>query len=159
MRGALLFTAGLFVGLMIQAGVNAQGTRVTAINHVGITVDNFDEAVKFYTQTMGFRKAFAYRDDKGGPALTYLQVSRDTFIELQPATADRRPGISHIGLEVPDMNAVLGRLKSLGVSTEAPRKGRTDGLLSNIVGPGNARFELVELPPDSAPRKAMAAWR
>src|SRR3954471_17761833 len=127
MRGALLFTAGLFVGLMIHAGVTAQGNRVMAVNHVGITVENFDEAVKFYTQTMGFREAFAYRDDKGAPALTYLQVSRDTFIELQPATAERRPGISHIGLEVPDMNAALSRLKRFGVTTEEPRKGRTDG--------------------------------
>lgn len=159
MRGALLFTAGLCVGLTIQAGTYAQGNRVTAINHVGITVDNFDEAVKFYTRTMGFREAFAYRDEKGAPALTYLQVSRDTFIELQPATAERRPGISHIGLEVPEMAAALARLKSLGVTTEQPRKGRTGGLLSNIVGPGNARFELVELPPESAPRKAMAAWK
>ena len=159
MRVALLFAAGVFVGLTIQAGLTAQTNRVRAVNHVGITVENFDDAVKFYTQTMGFREAFAYRDDKGAPALTYLQVSRETFIELQPATADRRPGISHIGLEVPEMGAALARLKSLGVATEAPRKGRTDGLLSNITGPGNARFELVELPPDSAPRKAMAAWK
>ena len=159
MRAALLFAVGVFVGLTIQAGPSAQVNRVTAVNHVGITVENFDEAVKFYTQTMGFREAFAYRDDKGAPALTYLQVSRDTFIELQPATADRRPGISHIGLEVPAMGAALTRLKSLGVITEDPRKGRTNGLLSNIIGPGNARFELVELPEDSAPRKAMADWK
>jgi catechol 2,3-dioxygenase-like lactoylglutathione lyase family enzyme len=158
MRSAVLFAAGVIVGTVIQVGV-AQGPRVAAVNHVAIAVPDFDEALKFYTETMGFREAFGFRDADGRPALTYLQVSRDTFIELQPANAQRPAGITHIGLEVPRMDAFLARLKGRGVATEEPRVGRTSALLSNIVGPGGARFELVELRPDSAPLKAMEAWK
>ena len=158
MKGPMLFAAGIVVGTMMQ-GVMAQSPRVMAVNHVGIAVPNFEEARKFYTETMGFREVFGFRDEAGQPALTYLQVSRETFVELQPATPQRPAGITHIGLEVPNLQAALDRLKARGIATEEPRAGRTDALLSNITAPGNARFELVELRQGSAPLKAIEAWK
>jgi len=72
----------------------AQGNRLAGmnyVNHVAISVANFDEAFAFYTQKMGFREAFTVRDDKGQPLLAYVQASRNTFVELQPANANRPP--------------------------------------------------------------------
>jgi catechol 2,3-dioxygenase-like lactoylglutathione lyase family enzyme len=154
----MFFAVGIVIGTMLQ-GAMAQSPRATAVNHVAIAVPNFEEARKFYTETMGFREAFSFRDDNGQPALTYLQVSRETFIEIQPVTPQRPAGITHIGLEVPSMEAFIARLKTRGVSTEEPRAGRTGTLLSNITAPGNARFELVEMRPGSAPLKAIESWK
>ena len=38
---------------------------------------------------MGFREAFTIKNPEGKPVLAYLQITRDTFLELAPATADR----------------------------------------------------------------------
>ena len=96
MRTMAIFAAGVIVGSLIVARTHAQGDRPLRINHVMVRVDNFDEAVKFYTETMGFKEAFALKNDKGGPGITYLQASRDSFLELQPASPERKAGIEHI---------------------------------------------------------------
>ena len=62
------------------------------MNHVGFAVDNFDEAFTFYTQKMGFREAFTVKDAAGQAELAYVQVNRNTFVEIQQANANRRPG-------------------------------------------------------------------
>jgi len=158
MRGLALFLGGLLAGLVVQTGI-AQGDRVVGVNHVGITVKNFDEAMKFYTQNMGFKEAFTVRDEKGQPALAYVQVSRGTFIEVQPA-GDRPPGvITHVGLEVDNIKATLGRLAKNGVKVEEPRTSRTNSIIANATSPDGIRIELSELSPDSLQRKAINSWK
>src|SRR6202167_5402494 len=99
MRGAMLFAAGLFAGVAIQVGM-AQHTNggVVMMNHVGISVVKIPEAVTYYTQKMGYREAFRVNDDKGQPRLVYLQISKNTFLELNPASAERAAGFTHYGL-------------------------------------------------------------
>ena len=75
------------------------------VNHVGFAVENFDEAFNFYTQKMGFREAFTVKDAAGKPQLAYVQVNRNTFVEIQQANANRRPGLNHFGLHVEDLKA------------------------------------------------------
>ena len=52
-RSATLFIAGIAVGALLTQSVAGQN-RSTGhrINHVGISVTNFDESLKFYTQVM-----------------------------------------------------------------------------------------------------------
>ena len=61
-----LLAAGIAVGLFIQRGIAQQpqnpGLR---LNHVGIYAKDFDESMRFYTQTMGFREAFTIKDKDG----------------------------------------------------------------------------------------------
>ena len=140
----------------------AQETRLAGlngVNHVGISVERFDEALAFYTQKMGFREAFVVRDDKGQPVLAYVQVSRSTFVELLPATPTRRPGLDHVGLHVEDIRATLATLKQRGVTVEEPRTGRTKSTIANATDPGGVRIELSELGPESLQRKAMESWK
>lgn len=102
MRTSGAFLSGVFVGSALVTAM-AQAQRLPGdnyLNHVGMAVENFDEAFAFYTQKMGFREAFTVRDAAGKPALAYVQVSRNTFIEIQQANANRRPGLNHFGLHV-----------------------------------------------------------
>jgi len=94
---------------------------------VCISVKDFDKELNYYTKTLGFREVFAYKDADGKPALTYVQLSRDTFLELQPANADRPPGLSHIGIQVDDLKATMARLESRGVKLEPMRVGPQPG--------------------------------
>src|SRR5215471_13344451 len=107
MRGFFLFVAGIVVGLAVQAVAQSPNRGVVGLNHVALSVPNLDEAVTYYTKTMGFPEAFRSMDEKGQTALVYVQISKNTFVELQPANPQRPPGINHFGLHVENMGNAI----------------------------------------------------
>ena len=109
---------------------------------------------------MGFREAFTFREPNGKPILTYLHISRDTFLEIQPATAGHPAGFSHLGIEMADAKATLTRLRGMGVKvSDATPSARSGALLTDVFDPEGIYTELLEFGPTSAQRKAMAAWK
>lgn len=161
MRTSIVFVIGLLLGSAMSTTL-AQGNRLSGmdgVNHVGIYVENVDEAKAFFMQKMGFREAFTVRDDKGQPTLAYVQVSPNTFVELQPSGVNRPVGISHVGLQVQDIRATIATLKQRGVTVEEPRVSSTKSMIANVTGPGGVRIELSELTPESLQRKAIDSWK
>ena len=159
MRGLAFLVAGILIGGSLMHSTQAQGEGVLALNHIGISVEDLDDTVNFYTQTLGLREAFAVRDDDGNPILTYLQISRDSFLEVQPAGPNRPPGLTHIGLQVNDLPAMAERLRQQGMDVNEPITGRTRALLTNTTEGNGIRIELLELGPESLQMEAMEAWR
>src|SRR5215471_677833 len=54
---ALLFGATLFLGLAAALGAAGSGAiHVTSLDSIGMTVDNMDRAVDFYTKVLTFEK-------------------------------------------------------------------------------------------------------
>ena len=156
-----LFAAGVGLGAFLMQPSRAQTDSVSGLrlNHVGIFVKDFDESMRFYTQTMGWREAFTIRDANGKPALAYLQITRDTFLELAPSTDARPVGLSHIGLWPEDQSATIAALRRHGVKVDDPRVGSTKTSLTNVIDPNGVRLELVDFLPGSLPRKAMDNWK
>jgi len=159
MRGLTLFAAGLVLGLAIRT-IGAQSTSDSLkLNHVAVSVPNLDEGIKFYTRALGLKEAFTFRDARGRP-LSYLQISRDTFLELQEAAADRPPGFVHIGLEVASLRAAVPQFRSNGLEVRDPNESeRTKALISQATGQNGLSFELLEFGPDSLQRKVINAWK
>lgn len=155
------FTIGLLVGGgAITAG--AQAGRIegnSGVNHVGMNVERMEEAIALYTKTFGFRDAAVLRDDKGQPTLAFIQVSRNTFIELGTAGPGRPAGLTHFGLQVDDVKAAAAELRQRGVVVEEPRAGRTVSFITSLTDPAGVRMELSELRPDSMLGKAIASWK
>jgi catechol 2,3-dioxygenase-like lactoylglutathione lyase family enzyme len=135
---------------------NAGGLR---LNHFGITVKNVDESMNFYTKTMGFREAFSAHDKQGKLAFIYLQISRDTFLEIAPADADHPAGFTHVGLWADDVRAMATSLRQKGVKVDEPVVGMTKAAITNVIDPNGVRMELLEYPSDSLQSKAMQAWK
>ena len=158
--GFALFAAGVGVGafLMMPAAAQNQSTGLR-LSHVGIYTKNFDESLRFYTQTMGLREAFSIKDNDGKPTLTYLQISKDTFLELAPATATRPAGLSHIGIWPQNLEATVATLRARGVKVDDPKTGSTKTSITNATDPDGVRLELLDFLPDSLPRKAMDSWK
>src|SRR5262245_261837 len=157
MRSLWLFVAGIVVGLAITAVAQTQTPNrgIVGLNHVALSVPNLDEAVNYYTKTMGFPEAFRSVDEKGQVALVYVQISKNTFVELQPANPQRPPGINHLGLHVENMNQAVAMFKQRGANVSETRVSPTKAVLSNITDPSGVRIELAELPPESLHRQAM----
>jgi len=160
--GFTLFAAGIAVGVFLMQPVSAQQQNQNPglrLNHVGIYVKDFDESMRFYTKTIGFREAFTIKDKDGKPTLAYLQIGRDTFLELAPATAERPVGLSHIGLWPEDLSVAVTALRQRGVKVDDPRTGATKTSITNVTDPNGVRLELVDFLPGSLPRQAIDNWK
>ena len=160
MRGAMLFAAGLLVGLGVHVAMaQSAGTGVVMMNHVAIAVPNIDEAVTYYTQKMGYREAFRVFDDKKQPRLVYMQISKNTFLELQPVTPQRPAGFNHYGLHVEHVADMVAKFKKNGLTVSDVNQSDTKAMLANITDPYMGRIELAELTPESMHYKAIQSWK
>jgi catechol 2,3-dioxygenase-like lactoylglutathione lyase family enzyme len=161
MRGLALFVAGTLVGLAATSAAQNQTPNrgIVGLNHVALSVPDIDKAVDYYTKTMGFPEAFRITNPAGQVQLVYVQISQNTFIELQPANAQRPPGINHFGLHVENMAAATAMFKARGAAVGDTVVSGTKAILSNIIDPNGVRTELAELPPESLHRQAMERWR
>jgi catechol 2,3-dioxygenase-like lactoylglutathione lyase family enzyme len=160
MRTVIVFVTGLAIGTAMSP-LLAQGDRapINNMNHVAIAYENFDEAFDFYTKKMGFKEGFTVRNAEGQPTLSYIQASRDTFIEIQPANANRRPGLNHYGLHVADLKSYVAALKQRGVTVEDVRERPDDSSVANATDPAGVRIEMFQFGPGSAQGKAIASWK
>jgi len=158
--GLTLFAAGMVVGVfLMQPGAAQQGPAPgLRLNHVGVFAKDYDESFRFYTQTMGFREAFTIKDKDGKPTLSYLQISKDTFLELAPA-GTRPVGLSHVGIWPYNLTDTVAALRAKGVKVDDPRTGATKTTITNAIDPNGVRLELLDFLPDSLPRKAMDSWK
>ena len=111
MRSAMLFAAGLLTGLAVHVAVAQNANNgVQMMNHVGVNVPDIPAAVQYYTEKMGYREAFRVHDDKGQPRLVYMHISRNTFLELNQANAERPAGFTHYGLHVDNVADAVARM-------------------------------------------------
>jgi catechol 2,3-dioxygenase-like lactoylglutathione lyase family enzyme len=159
MRTAIIFILGLALG--VAATTKSQGAKVAGINgvnHIGLSVDNFDDSVAFYEQKMGFHEVDRIRNDKGETTLVFVQVSRDTFLELAPSNPNRPAGLTHFGVNVDSASAAASALKERGITVTDPRVVGPQWTIASVTAP-SARIELTELGPESSLGKATSNWK
>jgi hypothetical protein len=172
MRGVMLFVTGLITGLAVHVALaqnpstRPEGPRsgqansgVEMMNHVGISVPNVAEAVTYYTQKMGYREAFRANDANGQPRLVYMQISKNTFLELNPVTPQRPAGFSHYGLVVEKAPDAVAMFRKRGLTVTDTNVSDTKAVIANITDPYMGRIELVEITPESLHHKAISSWR
>ena len=159
MRASVWFLGGLVVGaVLVQASV-AQDRARRGLNHIGIGTKNYDAALAFYRDTLGAKEAFTIRNPDGTPRITYLQVSRDTFIELLPVAADQPAGILHVGIETEDLAASVANLRARGITVPEPTVGVSKAQVARITDVDGVNIEVMQMGPDSMQRQAIDAWR
>jgi catechol 2,3-dioxygenase-like lactoylglutathione lyase family enzyme len=160
MRAAALFVAGILVGLAVQTAVAQKRTEVY-VNHVGIAVPSVPDALAYYTQKMGFREGFRQTDKDGKLVSAYVQVSKNTFIEIQEANAQRPAGVSHFGLAADSIEDAVKMFRANGVTASDPGapSAFSHARLANVTDLNGVRIELAELTPESLQKKAIDSWK
>ena len=126
---------------------------------MGIAVKNFDETLRYYTKTLGFREAYSLKQPDARPLLTYLHINRDTFLEVQPATANLPPGLTHFAVEFGDLNATVARMRQQGATVADPALTPGRALFTRLRDLDGVSIEAMEFGPESMQRKAMDAWK
>jgi catechol 2,3-dioxygenase-like lactoylglutathione lyase family enzyme len=158
MKGTVWFVGGLVVGVVLVQASVAQDRARRGLNHVGIATHDYDAALAFYKDTLGAKEAFTIRNDNGTVRITYLQVSRDTFVELLPVAADQPAGIVHVGIETDDVAASVANLRARGVAVDDPTVGISKSRVARVRDPDGVPIEVMQMGPDSLQRQAIDAW-
>jgi methylmalonyl-CoA/ethylmalonyl-CoA epimerase len=108
--------------------------NVKKIDHLGIAVKNLDEALKLYTEVLGF-KVEAYETlDEQKVKTAIIKVGESKIELLESTTPDgtiatfiekRGEGLHHLALTVPNIEAALQEVKAKNIQLidEKPRKG------------------------------------
>ena len=129
-----------------------------SIDHLGIAVKSLEQAAAFY-ESIGL--AVGHRETVAAEKVHVAMLpAGDSRIELlEPSDADspigkflekRGPGLHHVALRVPDLNAAVERLRASGARLlNEPRRG-AGGHLYVFVHPASAGGVLLELIQESA---------
>ena len=133
---------------------------VTAVDHVGIAVPDFEAAVEFYRTTFGLELAHEEVNEEQGVHEGMLRAPGDSgtgaaiqlLAPLSPTSTiakflDRSgPGLQQLAYRVTDIEAASQALRANGVRLlyDAPRRG-TAGSRINFIHPKDAGGVLVEL--------------
>jgi catechol 2,3-dioxygenase-like lactoylglutathione lyase family enzyme len=154
---------GLLIGASLQAVVaqsdKGPNTGLIAMNHVAISVPNFQETLDYYTKTLGFQQAFRVNNDDGTPRLAYVQISKATFVEISPGMPGAPASYNHFGIHVEKLTPVIDMFKARGAKVAASNPSPTKAVLGNITDLNGLRIELAELPAESLHRQAMDRWK
>ena len=159
MKNIGLFLAGVLVGMPLLMPSAAQNARVHGLNHVGMVVPDYEQALAYYTGKLGFREAYTIRRPDGSVQLTYLQLNRNTFVELIPAGPSQSPGMTHFGIEVEDLDAEVAALRAAGLTVADPGVTPSKARFVRINDPLGVQIEIMQFGSDSLQRKAIDGWK
>jgi methylmalonyl-CoA/ethylmalonyl-CoA epimerase len=137
--------------------LTATKTLFEAIDHVGIAVADFDEAVRFYAETFGMTVDHEEINEEQGVREAMLSVggSGSSIQLLAPLSDDSPiakfldrsgPGIQQLAYRVRNLDEVSAILRDRGAVLlyDEPRRG-TAGSRVNFIHPKSAGGVLVEL--------------
>src|SRR5512132_1020212 len=129
----------------------------TAIDHVGVAVEDLDAAIAFYRDTYGMRLAHQEVNEEQGVREAMMAVgdSGSHVQLLAPLAAESTiakfldrsgPGVQQVAYRVEDIEAVSATLRERGLRLlyDAPRRGTSNSRV-NFIHPRDAGGVLVEL--------------
>jgi methylmalonyl-CoA epimerase len=130
------------------------GSNEFQIDHLGIAVRSLDAALEFYERQLGFsagaretveqEKVNVAMLPAGGPRIELLEATAPDSV-IAKFIEKRGEGIHHVALKVPDLHAIVDRLKSQGARLlNDPRPG-AGGHLYVFVHPASTGGVLLEL--------------
>lgn len=138
----------------IRTRLSMSGSSEFRIDHLGIAVRSIEEALGFYERQLGLEVALREHVPHERVNVAMLPVSGSRIELLEPAGSDsviakfvetRGPGVHHIALKVPDLNAAVARLRDCGARIlNEPRAG-AGGHLYVFVHPSSTGGVLIEL--------------
>lgn len=161
MKSFVFFVSGMLTGAFLLGTALAQNRMPTTmgVNHVGMVVDHYQEAMDFYTGVLGLREAYTVKNPDGSPLLTYLQLNRETFVELIPARAGQQTGITHYGMQVGNIDSFVQRLRERGYTVADPGVTPAKARYVRVHDPNDIEIEVMEYGPDSLQQKAIDSWK
>jgi methylmalonyl-CoA/ethylmalonyl-CoA epimerase len=129
-------------------------TKILGVDHIGIAVSNLEEALRFYTDTLGLAAAPIEERPEQGLRIARVRVgevelelieAQDWERTMQRCLPHKGPGVYHVGLRVGDVDAAVAELEGARVPVidHQPREG--DAMRVSFLHPDAAQGTLIEL--------------
>ncbi len=125
------------------------------INHIGLVVDDIDQALSFWRDGLGLSVSHVEDVPEQGAVIAFLSAGDHELELVKPTDSDsgitrylekRGPGLHHLCLEVDDIRSCLARLLEMGVELINPEPVvGTGGKLIAFIHPKSTHGVLVEL--------------
>ncbi len=130
------------------------------IDHVAIVVQDLDEALQFYGQSLGLTVAERLELPEEGVEIAFLPLGDAEIELLRPLEAQnsigryltkRGEGIHHLCLRVADIEATVAQLEEAGARLAGSIRQRENGTRYVFVHPKSTHGVLLELyqPPEA----------
>ena len=139
---------------MTRTQLSMAGSNELRIDHLGIAVRSLDAALEFYAGQLGFQVDLRETVDQEKVNVAMLPAGESRIELLEASAADsviakfiekHGEGLHHVALKVPDLAAVVERLKTEGARLlNEPRPG-AGGHLYVFVHPSSTGGVLLEL--------------
>jgi len=130
------------------------GLNGCKIDHLGIAVRSVDEALKFYRDQLGMTVSLRETVEREKVNVAMLPAGEPRIELLEPTEADsvigkflgkRGEGLHHVAVKVPDLQALVEKLRASGARLlNEPRAG-AGGHLYVFVHPSSTGGVLLEL--------------
>ncbi len=129
--------------------------KIKRINHIAILVEDIDQALSFWSNTLGLEPGHV-EDIQDQKSLVAFLLLGECDVELVKPTSEdtgiarylerRGPGIHHICFEVDDIEAILEQLRQQGIRLidEKPLIGTGDKKIA-FIHPESTHGVLIEL--------------
>ena len=130
---------------------------IQSIAHAAVTVRNMEESVRFYTEALGFTKAFEIpHPETGCPWIVYLSAGKGQFVELFYGGTTENPwndaqiGFNHLCFAVEDIHAAAKQVRDAGYTLDVePMEGCDFNWQAWTTDPNGIRVELMQMDPRS----------
>ena len=130
---------------------------ITNIAHNAVTVADMEASLRFYTEGLGFRKAFEIPNpDTGEPWIVYLNICPGQFLELFYGGTEQNPwrnehiGFNHFCFEVDDIHTAVEKVRQAGYPIDIePKQGADLNWQAWDTDPNGVRIELMKIDPNS----------
>ena len=145
MRGAMLFAAGLFVGLAVHVGMaqNA-GSGVVMMNHVGINVPNIAGGGDVLHGEDGLSRGVPPQRRQGTAEAGLHADQQEHVSRAQSGERGAARPASRITVSTSRTSAdAVARFRKSGVTVSDPNTSDTKAILANITDPYMGRIELA----------------
>ena len=130
-------------------------SKVKAINHIAVVVDDMEKSLSFWRDALGMELHELCDVPAEKSKVAFMPLAGSEIELVQPTSDDsgiakylakRGPGMHHICVEVDDIDEMLAQLKSKGIRliNEEPRIA-ADGKKYAFVHPESTSGVLVEL--------------
>lgn len=130
---------------------------IQGIGHVAFRVRDMERSIRFYENTLGFRRAFDIpRPENGEPWIVYLYGAGDQFLELfyggtrEVPGGDETIGFFHMCIAVDDIQDIWRKITETGApQDDAPKQGADFNWQCWTHDPDGNKIELMQLDPNS----------
>ena len=130
---------------------------IQGIGHVAFRVKDMERSIRFYEDTLGFRRAFDIpRPENGEPWIVYLYGAGDQFLELfyggtrEVPGGDETIGFFHMCIAVDDIQDIWRKIMETGApQDDAPKQGADFNWQCWTHDPDGNKIELMQLDPNS----------